>query len=174
MSTSSCISNQALKDAVDNITTNSGTRTKNGSIAELLAKLLTILSNLAISALLLFSVGRLPTFSNSHGRHIRVVRVLLLRGTTLSRRGISILRLRVGGGSVRGRLLLLVLNEDIVPGEYALLAGSGVLAHPPVLIHVLMHNNLVILIERYIAVIRSDVAVQSPCMGKHRLDGSAG
>lgn len=173
MPISSCISIQALKDAVDNITTNSGTRTKNGSIAELLAKLLTILSNFAISALLLFSVGRLPTLSNSHGRHIRVVRVLLMRWT-LSRRGISILRLRVRGGSVGGRLLLLVLNEDIVPGEYALLAGSGVLAHPPVLIHVLMHNNLVIFIERHIAVIRSDITVQSPCMGKHRLDGSAG
>ena len=43
------------------------------------------------------------------------------------------------------RLCFFVLNEDIVSGKDALLAGASILSHPPVLVHVLLHKNLVVL-----------------------------
>jgi hypothetical protein len=56
-------------------------------------------------------------------------------------------------------------------GEDALHAGAVVAAHPPVLVHVLVHVDLVVLFQAQVATIGGLVAVQGPGMGQ---DGPAG
>lgn len=155
-----------LEDAVDNVATNRGTSTKDGGVTKLLAKLLAILANLAVArgARLTW----LAALCYRHGRNTGIVRVLLRRWS-LGLSGIAVCRLlwiRHRGGSGSGSLLLL-LDEDVVLGEDALQAGAVVAAHPPVLVHVFVHVDLVVLLQAQVATITGLVAVQGPGMGQY-------
>lgn len=152
-----------LENAIDNVTTNGGTRTEDGCITQLLSKLLAHLTRLAV---LTFSLT--AAFRNGHRRHIGIIRILLHRRP----RRIAVLRL--GIGNVWSRLLLVVLDENVASREDTLLACTEVLAHPPILVHVLVDSDLVVLLERNITSVRGDVAIQSAGVGKDRLFGSAG
>ena len=143
----------SLKDAVNNLSTNRSTSTKDSSVTELLAKLLAVLPSLATS----FSAAS-AALGNSNRRHARVVRVLLGRRAI---GWVAILRLD-------GRLVLL-FDKDVVSGEDAFLSGTLVLAHPPILVHIFVHCDLVVFLERYIASVRCSVTVQSTSLGNHWL-----
>lgn len=160
-----------LKNAVDEVASHSSASTKDGSISQLATKLLAILCHLIIALLLMALLGRLP-LSNSHGRHRRVVWVLLW-GRSLVLAGVAILRLSILWLSVRHRsrrsLGLAVLDKDVVAGEDALLSGALVLAHPPVLIHVLVDGDPVVLLQRDIAGVGAGVAVEGAGVGNDGL-----
>lgn len=62
-----------------------------------------------------------------------------------------------------------MLHQHVVAREDALEAGTLVLAHPPVVVHVFVHEDLVVPLKGEIAVVGADVAVQSAGMGNDGL-----
>jgi hypothetical protein len=57
------------------------------------------------------------------------------------------------------RLLGLLIYEDVVAREDTLLACALIATHPPVLVHILVNGDTVILLERQIATVGSGVAI---------------
>lgn len=153
----------ALKDAVDNVSSDGRASTEDGRITQLLTKLLAHLAGLATA----FALA-LTTLRNRHWGHVCVVGVLLLRWS---------LRIAVHGLLWWHRSLVLLLDEDVVAREDALLAGSLVAAHPPVRIHVLVHCDAVVLFKRQVSGVAAHVSVEGAGMGDggaHVAGGNAG
>lgn len=156
-----------LEDAVDDVATNRCTRTEDGGITKLLANLLSIHPNLAVAFAALL---RWLALCYRHRRDTSIVWVLLRRWSLRLGRVAVCRLLRIGYGSGSGSLLLL-LDEDVVLGEDALQASAVVAAHPPVLIHVFVHVDLVVLVQAQVASIAGIVAVQGSGMGQDGLPG---
>lgn len=142
-----------LKDAVDNVSSNGSTGTENSSVTQLLTKLLAILVHLVVLAISLLS----RAFSYGHGRHARIIRVLLRRRTLRVSR-VTVLRLSRSLHGLDGLLGLLV-HEHVVAREDTLLACALVSAHPPVLVHVFVDSDTIVLLEGQIATVGGGVAV---------------
>jgi hypothetical protein len=96
---------------------------------------------------------------------MRVVGVLLRRRTLRVSR-VAILRLR----DRRNGLLGLLVDEDVVSGEDTLLSCALVSAHPPILVHVLVHSDTIILLEGQVAAVGSSIAVKGTSVGNSGLD----
>lgn len=109
-----------LEDGVDNVTTNRRTSTEDGSITQLLSKLLAVGFHLA-------RLGRRPrlrTARNIEG-HVTVIAGSRRRGSV-------------------GRHDALLLLADVASGENALHAGALVASLPPLVVHVLGDLDLVV------------------------------
>lgn len=132
-----------LKDAVDNLATNSRTCSEDGGVAQLLAKLLAVLLHLAGLLGALRAVGAVADVEG----HVAVV----------------------GGGrsgGVGGHEGL-VLLAHVAGGEDALHAGALVAALPPLRVHVLGNDDAVVGHEGKVAGVLGMVLVHGGGVGEH-------
>lgn len=140
-----------LKDAVDKVSTERRASAEYGGVTQLLTDLLASLINFIRRAATL-AVGA-ATLGYSHGRDLGVVRILALwRGRVTAVVVIGRLGRGRGRRSVKAGLLAMV-DLHVVLGEDALGAGTLVAAHPPVVVHVLVHGNAVVPLEGEVAVV---------------------
>ena len=157
---------QRSKDAVDNVPAERRTGPKDGRVSELLAEFLPVLAHLALRARWQLSLllWLLLSGRDGHGRDARVVRVLrLLLGVPVHWLLLLLhlrVRVRLGVSGAEGLVIALRFDEDIVPREDTLQVGPHVSPHPPVLVHVLVDTNAVVLFKGQIAGVGGGVAVE--------------
>lgn len=168
-----------LKNAVYQVAAKRRAGTEDGSITQFLTDLLPRFVHLARRAALRPTRTASPG-GDGHRRDVRVIRVLALRrrGVGAARadggwRGVSRLPARLGlvgwlggrRGVVAGLFAAAVVDLHVALGEDALGAGPLVAAHPPVVVHVLVHGDLVVPLEGQVAVVGGLIPVEGAGAG---------
>lgn len=155
-----------LEDRVHDVASNSGTRSENSRVTQLLSKFLAHRTGLATSLTLLLLL-LLWLLGNSHRRDVSIIRILLLRwGWVSAICGLHRATTINGTDSLFIHVTTVIVvrgkNLDIGLGEDTLLTGPFVPTHPPVGIHVLEDEHDVGPLKRAVAAVGGGVPVQGP------------